>query len=76
MSVVRRTVSVATVIFWIGLRVAPTATVFLVILRLIGVIAWPWWVICAPLWVATGVGLFVTLVVVAVTGVIAWAASR
>lgn len=48
----------------IGL-VGMTFIVFLV-LKLVGVINWSWWWVTAPLWIATGIVVFVLLIILAI----------
>lgn len=52
-----------------GIGFCGLLTIVFITLKLVGYIDWPWWWVLAPLWISA-------CIVVAIIGVVAWAATR
>jgi len=55
-----------------GIGIVGVLTIVFVVLKLVGVIAWSWWWVLSPLWIAVGLWVVVALIF----GVIMWIANR
>ena len=47
-------------------------TIVFIVLKLVGVIAWSWWWVLSPLWIPVAV----VLLILAISGIIAWWLER
>lgn len=45
-----------------GLGIVGVLTIVFVVLKLVGVIAWSWWWVLSPLWIAFGLWVVVALI--------------
>ena len=49
-----------------GVSVLGVIQIVFIILKLVGVISWSWWVVLIPLWITTGLILFLALCTIAI----------
>lgn len=48
----------------VGISFTGLLTIVFIVLKLCGVIAWSWWWVLAPLWIAPALGLVIVVIVV------------
>lgn len=53
-----------------GIGIVGVLTIVFVVLKLVGVIAWSWWWVLSPLWIAFGLWVVVALIVFTVAVIV------
>jgi hypothetical protein len=53
-----------------GIGIVGVLTIVFVVLKLVGVIAWSWWWVLSPLWIAFGLWLVIVIIAVIVYAIL------